>query len=46
MLRQIFATFDEEGIFVYQAFKPSIADEALRKGTFGKGFSLERMTWI
>lgn len=46
MLRQIFASFDTEGICVYQAFKPSIADEALRRGTFGKGFNLERMTWI
>lgn len=46
MQRQIIATFDNEGIFVYQAFKDSIADEALRKGTFGKGFNLERMTWI
>lgn len=46
MLRQIFASFDPEGIFVYQAFKDSIADEALLRGTFGKNFSLERMTWI
>lgn len=45
-LRQIRAAFDEQGIFVYQAFKPSIAQEALRNGTFGKGFSFERMTWI
>jgi hypothetical protein len=29
MQRQIFAAFDHEGIFVYQAFKPSIADEAV-----------------
>lgn len=46
MQRQIIAAFDHEGIFVYQAFKPSIADEAVRRGTFGKGFNLERMTWI
>lgn len=46
MQRKILAEFDKEGIFVYQAFKPSIADEAVRKGTFGKGFNLERMTWI
>ena len=46
MHRQILAAYDSEGIFVYQAFKPSIAEEALRKGTFGKGFNLERMTWI
>ena len=46
MKLKIFAAFDTTGIFVYQAFKPSIADEALRCGTFGKGFNLERMTWI
>mgnify|MGYP001793209386 FL=1 len=46
MQRQILASYDSEGIFVYQAFKPSIAEEALRKGTFGIGFNLERMTWI
>ncbi|WP_414621666.1 DUF4291 domain-containing protein [Calothrix sp. CCY 0018] len=46
MQRQILAAYDSEGIFVYQGFKPSIAEEALRKGTFGKGFNLERMTWI
>ncbi len=46
MQRQILASYDSEGIFVYQAFKPSITEEALRKGTFGKGFNLERMTWI
>ena len=44
--RQIHAEFDEDGVIVYQAFKSSIADEALRLGTFGKGFNLERMTWI
>lgn len=46
MEKQIFADFDDQGIFVYQAFKPTIADEAVRQGTFGKGFNLERMTWI
>ena len=46
MERQIIATFDDEGIIVYQAFKPSIANEALRNRAFGKGFKLNRMTWI
>ena len=46
MQRQILAAYDSEGVFVYQAFKHCIAEEALRKGTFGKGFNLERMTWI
>jgi hypothetical protein len=44
--RSIIADYDDEGIFVYQAFKPGIVEEALRRGTFGKGFNLERMTWI
>lgn len=46
MTRQIYAAYDEQGIFVYQAFKPSIAESALAKGTFDKGFTLDRMTWI
>jgi hypothetical protein len=44
--RAIIAEYDEEGLFVYQAFKPATVDEALRLGTFGKGFSFERLTWI
>jgi len=44
--RQILAAFDEEGVFVYQAFKPGIVEAALAKGTFGAGFNLDRMTWI
>src|SRR3712207_6062427 len=44
--RRIFADYDEEGIFVYQAFKPSIVEAALRHGTFKEGFNLDRMTWI
>jgi hypothetical protein len=46
MIRQIYAAYDDEGIFVYQAFKPEIVQEALTLGTFGAGFSMERMTWI
>ena len=45
-LREIRASYDEEGVWVYQAYKPEIVAAALEKGTFGKGFSLERMTWI
>jgi hypothetical protein len=30
MDKQILANFDDQGIFVYQAFKPSIAEEAVR----------------
>ncbi len=45
-MRTIFADYDEEGIYVYQAFKPSTVESALKRGTFDKGFSLDRMTWI
>ncbi|RKZ71270.1 MAG: DUF4291 domain-containing protein [Candidatus Parabeggiatoa sp. nov. 1] len=46
MSRKIFANYDFDGIYVYQAFKPSIVEAALEKGTFGKGFGFDRMTWI
>jgi hypothetical protein len=46
MERKIYAAYDDEGIFVYQAFKPEIVQAALEKGTFNTGFSMERMTWI
>jgi len=44
--RQIYANYDEEGIYVYQAFNRQIVDYALEHGTFGDGFKMERMTWI
>ncbi len=44
--RRIYAAYDDEGIFVYQAFTPTIVAAALTKGTFGKGFNMDRMTWI
>lgn len=46
MERQIYADYDDEGIYVYQAYKPEIVKAALRKGTFAEGFGLDRMTWI
>lgn len=46
MNRQIYAAYDDLGVYVYQAFSPDIVAAALAKGTFGKGFNLERMTWI
>lgn len=45
-MRNVFASYDEQGIWVYQAFKPSIVESALLRGTLDKGFSLDRMTWI
>jgi hypothetical protein len=45
--REVWATSDDHrGVVVYQAFKPAIADEAVRLGTFGKGFNRDRLTWI
>ena len=41
------AEFDEEGVYVYQAFRDSIADYALAHGRFGgPDFNPARMTWI
>lgn len=44
--RKILANFNENTIRVYQAYNNEIADEAIRLGTFGSAFKLERMTWI
>lgn len=46
MNKLIFADYDDEGVFVYQAFKPKIVKVAVELGTFGKGFGLDRITWI
>lgn len=40
------AHYNQKTIRVYQAYNNKIANEALRLGTFGKSFSLDRMTWI
>lgn len=44
--KRILAEYDTEGVYVYQAFKPSIVASALEHGTFNKGFGMDRMTWI
>jgi hypothetical protein len=46
MQRQVYAAYDDEGLFVYQAFKPKIVATAAAKGTFGTGFNTNRLTWI
>lgn len=43
---QIRAVFTQETIRVYQAYSESIAGEAVKLGTFGSKFKLDRMTWI
>lgn len=44
--REVLADYDDEGVWVYQAFRPATVAAAVEKGTFGKGFGLDRMTWI
>ena len=45
-INQIRTVFDENTIRVYQAFPDVIAREAVRIGTFGEHFKMDRMTWI
>lgn len=44
--QHIMAQYDAESIYVYQAYKPSIADYAVAHQTFGGDFSFSRMSWI
>ncbi len=44
--REIRAEFDDEGVYVYQAYNDQIANEALALGHFGPSFRLSRLTWI
>ena len=45
--RYILAQFDEEGVIVYQAYRPAIGHFAATHGYFGGDhFSLTRMSWI
>jgi Domain of unknown function (DUF4291) len=44
--RHIIAQFDDEGIVVYQAYRPAIGEFAATHGYFGGEFSLSRMSWI
>lgn len=46
MEKQIRAVYTEKTIRVYQAYNKIIADEAVKNGTFGSSFKLDRMTWI
>lgn len=45
-IHEIRAVYTDKTIRVYQAYNQIIADEAVRKGTFGSHFSMNRMTWI
>lgn len=44
--RIIVAHYNENTVRVYQAYSNVIADEAVKLGTFGPSFKMERMTWI
>ena len=44
--KEIRAIYSENTIRVYQAYSGIIADEAIKLGTFGSHFSMNRMTWI
>jgi Domain of unknown function (DUF4291) len=44
--RQILAQFDDDTIFVYQAYRPEIGKFAAEKGYFGGEFKYSRMSWI
>jgi len=44
--RHILAQFDSDSIFVYQAYRSSIADYAVAHQKFGGEFSYNRMSWI
>ncbi|MDE7478613.1 MAG: DUF4291 domain-containing protein [Lachnospiraceae bacterium] len=46
MKKEIRALYTEDTIRVYQAYNEVIASEAVKKGTFGSHFKMERMTWI
>lgn len=45
-MREIRAVYTDETIRVYQAYNRTIAEEAVKNGTFGMHFSMNRMTWI
>jgi hypothetical protein len=44
--RHILAQFDADSIYVYQAYRPSIAQFAVEHQRFGGDFSFSRMSWI
>ena len=45
-LREIRADFDDGTIVVYQAYRPEIAEAAVKAQRFVPPFSMDRMTWI
>lgn len=44
--RHVLAQYDDETIVVYQAYRPSIANYAVKNQAFGGDFSFNRISWI
>jgi hypothetical protein len=44
--RHILASYDDDSIIVYQAYRPAIVRFTIEHGYFGGSFSLSRMSWI
>jgi hypothetical protein len=44
--KHILAHYDADSIVVYQAYRPSIGEYAIKHGEFGGDFSYARMSWI
>ena len=44
--KEIRALYNEKTIRIYQAYSKKIADEAIKLGTFGPPFKMDRMIWI
>ena len=44
--RHILAQFDEQSVIVYQAYRPSIGNFAVKQQQFGGEWSFSRMSWI
>lgn len=44
--QHVMANFDDESISVYQAYRPTIANFAVKYQRFGGEFSFTRMSWI
>jgi hypothetical protein len=44
--RQIFATYTDDWVRIYQAFAPEVGKSLLDQGEFRSGFNRKRFTWI
>ena len=44
--RHILAQYDDDTVFVYQAYRPAIGRFAAENGKFGGEFSYTRMSWV